>query len=93
MLLLQNLRAEVQLVACLCERAFRSRFILREEGQVVGLSRLTDLAQLQNLNYAGRRQERNILRFSAVAAMCVHNPDGSPVKIQAETHPNSNRLC
>ena len=32
----------------------------------LGWSRLTDLAQLQNLNYAEKRQERNFVRFSAI---------------------------
>src|SRR5437868_6992400 len=34
----------------------------------LGWSRLTDLAQLQNLNYAEKCQQLNFLRFSAVAA-------------------------
>jgi hypothetical protein len=54
---------------------------LREEGQVELLGRRpTDLAQLQNLNYAEKGQEPNFLQFSAVAVR-VHNRGRAPFAI------------
>src|SRR5437660_7914011 len=43
-----------------------SRFLCGKRVRWLGWSRLTDLAQLQNLNYAEKCQELKFLRFSAV---------------------------
>src|SRR5205823_9665487 len=51
----------------LCERTLTFRgFPCGKRVRWLGWSRLTDLAQLQNFNYAEKCQELNFLRFSAV---------------------------
>ena len=51
----QDIRGAIWLIGWLCERAFRSRLTLREEGQVELLGRrLTDLARVQSLPAADK---------------------------------------
>src|SRR6266404_8090203 len=76
----------------LCERTLTFAVFPagRGSGGARGGSRLTDLAQPQVFNYAEKCQQLNFLRFSVVSAMCVGDPDRSPIGIQSlKRSPNS----
>jgi hypothetical protein len=61
-----DIRGGIWLIGLLCERAFRSRLTLREEGQVASLESPNGLGAIRRVKNGEKRQAQNVSNRSAV---------------------------